>query len=231
MGRTRKSPSVRRGTLLRVVSIICLALILLCGGVVTYVYLNFRGLAAGLLRGPVLEKLRTADLPADQKTEIAAVIDRLSLDFRESRLSYSQFAEVFDRLERGPFFLLLDIESAKVRCLQALPATGPERQAATRTLERLQRGLVEGRLSAEKVQDVLSSIRASGPGNDQPLKDALTREEALAVIEKARRETNTANVPADPYAINFAETFRRAALGEAASQPATSPSTQTAPAR
>lgn len=230
MIRARKASTLRRGTMLRVVSIIGLALILLCGGIVTYVYLNFRSLAAGLLRGPVLEKLQTADLPADQKTEITAVIDRLSLDFRDGRLSYSQFSEILNRLDRGPFFPLLTIESAKVRCAKALQASAPKREEATRVLERLQRGLVEGRISVEQVRDVLSSVRASGSGSDPPLKDAVTEEEALAVLEKARREVNTANVPAGPYAVNFAETFQLAAPGETASRPAAWPSTLTAPA-
>ena len=91
----------RHGKVLRIFAIICLALVLACGGVVTYVYLNFRSLAAGILRGPVMQQIQSADLPAGQKAGITRTIDRLTEDFKKDRLSYQQLTAIFERLGRG----------------------------------------------------------------------------------------------------------------------------------
>ena len=213
------SSTLVRGRVLRIVAIISLGLVVLCGGVVTYVYLNFRNLAASVIRGPVLERLQSADLPADQKSGITNAVDQLTRAFREGRLSYGQLSQIFDRLERGPFFVLVDIESAKVRSLAACGSSAAERDEVVRVFQRLQRGVGEGRVSPEQARDVLASIRAIGSGNRRALKQSLTKDEAAALVAKAMREVNLAGIPNEPYIVDFTSRLQFEIADSAASPP------------
>jgi len=220
----------RHGKALRIFAIICLALVLSCGGAVTYIYLNFRSLAAGILRGPVVRQIQSADLPDDQKAGIAGTIDRLTEDFKNDRLSYPQLAGIFERLGRGPFFVLLQTESAKGLCLGACRPAGEERGRMVRAFQRLQRGVVEGSVTAERVEAALALIQMTDSGNQRAFKPNLTAREARLFVERVRQDADQAGVPDEPYQVDFAGQLQR--VVDAVLKPATAPAaTQSQPGR
>ncbi len=220
--------------MLRIVAIITLGLVITCGGVVTYVYLNFRNLAAAALRGPIMERIETADLPADQKARITEEVERISQSFREGRLSYGQLAQVFERLERGSFLVLVDIESLKARGLKAGDWTAADRDEIVRIFQRLQRAVVEGRISRERARELLSSIEVPGKRNRRELKATLSKDEVKTLMAKVLRETNLAGVPDKPYILEFSDRLRLEIAEAIATRPSavppTTPTTSTTPA-
>ena len=220
----------RYGKVLRVFAIICLALVLTCGGVVTYVYLNFRSLAAGILRGPVMQQLQSADLPAGQKAGITRTIDRLTEDFKNDRLSYQQLAGIFERLGRGPFFVLVEMESARGQCLGACQPAGDERGRMARAFQRLGRGVVEGSVTPQRVEEALALIQMTDSDNHRAFKPNITAREARLFVDRIRQDADQAGVPDEPYQVDFAGQFQRAV--DAVLKPATAPAaTQTRPDR
>jgi hypothetical protein len=203
-------PPARHARALRIFAIILLVLVLCCGGIITYIYLNFRSMVAGMIRGPVMQQIQTADLPADQKAGITATIDQLSRDFEEDRLSYQQVARIFERLGQGPFFALIEIESARVFCIDASKPDPEKRKTMTRTCQRLQRGLTENRVSTDQVTDALTLIQMTNSDNQRTFKPNLTAREADMFIERAREIVEQANVPDEPYQVDYAGQLQHA---------------------
>lgn len=203
--------SPRSGKTLRIFAILFLVLILCCGGVVTYIYLNFRGLVAGIVRSPMLRQIQSAGLPADQKAGIIQTIDRLTRDFQEDRLTYRQLARIFEELGKGPFFALVEIESARNQCLNAAQLNAEQREEAVRVFQRLQRGVAEGRISTDQVRGALALIQMTDSDNQRVFKPNLTAPEAIAFIDRIRAETKEAGVPDEPRQVDFAGQLQRAA--------------------
>jgi len=220
----------RLGKAMRVFAIICLALVLACGGAVTYIYLNFRSLVAGIIRGPVLQQIQSAELPADQKAGIARTIDQLTEDFKNDRLSYQQLAGIFERLGHGPFFVVVEMESAKSLCLGVCQPAAEERGRMSRVFQRLQRGVVEGSVPPQRAEEALALIQMTDSGKHRAFKPNLTAREARLFIDRIRQDADQAGVPDEPYQVDFAGQLQRAV--DAVLKPASPPAaTQTHPAR
>lgn len=228
-------PPPRSGMrVLKVVGLIMLVLVLICGGAVTYIAWNAKSWMASFARGPLIQEIQKSSLPEEQKAGITHNINRLSHAFEEGRLSWTQLGEAMAMLTEGSFVDLMLIETVRARYNAQSSAGEDQKQAAMLVFDRFQRGIVEERITQKDLSEAMTLVTNTRQGQRE-LKEQLTDTELNAFVEAMREKADAAGIPQEPYQVDFAARIEQVTvdiLGEepgASTQPAEAPPPAEAP--
>lgn len=203
---------------LKVIGLIMLALVLICGGAVTYIAWNAKSWMASFARGPLVQEIQKSSLPEDQKAGITHNINRLSRAFEEGRLSWTQLGEAMAELTEGSFVDLMLIEAVRAKYNGQSSAGEEEKQASMLAFDRFQRGIVEDQISQKDLSEVMSLV-TNTQNNQRELKQNLTDTELNAFVEAMKEKADAADIPQERYQVDFAGPIERVTvsiLGEEA---------------
>ncbi|MBI4578230.1 MAG: hypothetical protein HY718_00915 [Planctomycetes bacterium] len=197
-------PPRRRIPVLKIIGTVLLILVLICGGLVTYVAYNFPRWAAGLARGPLIGAVDGSDLPDDQKTLIKQNLTRVADAFQDRRISYTQFKTIFQKLASGPFFHLVGVESMRYQYGLAHPTMDDERRQTMLSFDRFERGIVENTIPSSKVSEVMALVHDPDQHHGPASQPAITEAQLKPFIDAMRVAVEEAKIPAEPFQADFA---------------------------
>jgi len=175
--------------------------------------------AAGVMAGTTAI-VQQSSLPQDQKDTIIARMETVSSEFKSGAITTEQFGKVLEAIAEGPIMSLGMIQGVQDSVLAPSALTDEEKEAGTRALQRLSRGVVEGKFTNNDVQAALDPVMeqtadgqpriktpTSTPGGgvnaDVQANGAPTTEDVKAMIAKARKAADDAAIPDEPYAVDF----------------------------
>lgn len=199
-------PSHRRAiSVLKLLGVIFLLLMLVCGGVITWVAMNWRGWTAGVMEAGMLHLVEESHLPDDQKQAVRANIARMTADFRDKKIGGDQLFAFFARLSEGPFMDLVVMETLRARYDALIGPLDEERAEVDRVFERFQRGIVEGAIPSDTINTVLAPVsEVDQHGIREVHKYELSARDLEALVERMREEADEAGIPDERYEVNFA---------------------------
>jgi hypothetical protein len=222
-----QQPEPRRIPVLKIIGTILLVLIIICGGLVTYVAYNFRGWAAGFARGPLLAMVDEVGLPDEQKASIKQNLSRVADAFQSGRISYTQFTTIIEKLSQGPFFDLIQGEAMQHQYTLAHPQEDAERAETMLLFDRFERGVVENSIPRQQVQDIMALAHDPDQPHADGKSNTVTEAELKPFIDAMRKAVESAKISGEPFEPDFAAEIDRAV--SAVLGPST-PATSTAPA-
>lgn len=198
--------SVVVGCLVALVIVIAIAL---AGGI--YVWMNWKGWAGSITRTAVREVLKESKLPEDQKQAIMVEIESLTKDFEEGRVSFDDLQRVGEEIAQSPLIPLAGVQLAKEQYIDRSDMTPEEKAAAERTLQRFARGVHDKTITPaeEKITDAIKPVVRLKPGNNWEFKEDPTRQELDQFIANCKTEADTAQIPDEPFVIDFAAEIRK----------------------
>lgn len=215
----RKHPT---SSALKIIALVLLVLVLLCGGAVTWIAYNAKSWMAERAKAPLLQVIDQSQLPEEQKARMRSSVTRLSDAFKAGRVKYTQLATLMARLAQGRFFDLISVERVRHQYRQAMPGDEETAAAAMLVFDRFERGIAEDTLSEQAITEVMSLVTSHNDKGVRVLKDDLTQTELRAFIDAARTQADAAAVPAEPYDVDFASILEQAVDG-VLGPPATAP--------
>lgn len=219
-------PERRRFPVLKVIATVLLIMILICGGLVTYVAYNMRGWMVRIARGPLVSMVDEAGLPDEQKASIKQNLNRLADEFEAGRISYTQFTSIVEKLSQGPFFELIQVEAMKHQYGLAHPQNDQAQQDTLVMFDRFARGVAERSIPAAEVQKVLALSHDPDETHADGSKQ-VTEAELRPFIDAMIKAVEAAKIPVEPFQPDYAGEIDKAVnavLGPS------SPTTSTAPA-
>lgn len=178
---------------------------------VVFVAMKWRGWAASMAQTATREVLRTSSLPDDQKQAITAEIDALAKDFEDGKVSLGEMQQVFQEVAESPLLPLAGVQVAKEKYIDTSTMTSEEKASAERSLQRFARGIHEGKITPaeEQITDAIKPIVRLKPGNQWELKENPTRQEIDQFIANAKAKADEAQIPDEPFAIDFAAEIKK----------------------
>ena len=186
----------------------CLGMMFLCvvlcagGG-----YYGWKQLPNWVEQG-VVTLIDKSELPPDDKTELKHQVQRVSGGLRDGSVSFEQFGRIAEKGLKKPFTLLL-ISLVASEHVQTSGLSDEEKEAAKRTIERIARGLIEDKVKDEALDQVMSSISLKDQNGVRQPKKHVTDEELRAFLKEAKRLSDEANIPDEPYEIRLAPEFKK----------------------
>ncbi|NLX23954.1 MAG: hypothetical protein GXY55_20065 [Phycisphaerae bacterium] len=214
----------RRGGALKVLAIIFVVIALVCAGIGTYLYMNFRSIVVGAMLEPIKGVIAESNLPQDQKDRLTTIAERLGTDYKEGRISGAEMGEIAEELSEGPFFTLLQLSELRGRYERVCKPTEETLAEAKLAFSRFERGLVEKTISRSEAEEVMGKLFVGDANSDQ-IRDDLTAEELTALVAELKQAADEAEVPVEPYQVDLASHLEEAIdkVLEPATQPGEAP--------
>jgi len=196
--------------LLIVLGVIFGGCILICAGCLTFAYFKGKPFMADVFRQVAAVPLDSDRLPQEQKDRIQASIDRVVSGVKANQIGYVKLAEIMDKLSTGPYANLAMIELARSRIAVLLDQDQKRWEEASLVIDRLARGVSEGRIAGERLERVLAHVTQTGTQVAREVKPSLTEVEAEDFLEAAGKEVERAKIPSEPYQVDLAGELQKA---------------------
>ena len=196
----------RSGGALKVLGIGCAGVTVIGIAVAIYVGLHAREWAGDAARAILVVVIEESRLSEPQKVALTQRADRLTEDFKAELITLEQLGRIGERIVEGPIFdlaLLMALESEAV--LDAGLEIG-QRDSASLEFQRYYRAVVEGAISPREL-DRLVAQYLDNPADLEGIGAELTDVERDALVDDLKSGADAADVPAEPYEIDFAALF------------------------
>jgi nitrogen fixation/metabolism regulation signal transduction histidine kinase len=169
---------------------------------------NWKGWFANSLSVVVKQSIAETDLPAEEKEQINAQIDRGAKAFADGEISGEQAARLMEKLVESPLLTAIVASAAEKKYVDPSGLSEEEKAAANVTLQRFARGVIDQKISEQTYETVMSNIATKQ--NDQwQLKDKVTDEELRKFLEAATKAADEAGVAEQPPHVDPSDEIKR----------------------
>jgi hypothetical protein len=175
--------------------------------------------AAGVMAG-TNAIVQQSSIPQDQKDQIIARMETVSGEFKSGTITTEQFGRIMEAIVEGPIMPLGTIQGVQDSVLAPSALTNEEKDAGTRALQRLSRGVVEGKFTNAEVQTALAPVMEQTPDGQPRIKTSTgasnsganvnvqansvaTTEDVKAMISNVQKAVDGASIPDEPYTVDF----------------------------
>lgn len=164
-------------------------------------------LADALLRGAA-EGIVEMQLPEDQKQRLSQRLEQLADDVKSGRVTQEQLARIVKRLTTDKPLVAAGILYAIEHHLLTEIDLPPEKEAAAnRAVQRVARGVIEGRIALDALEQIAAPILVEKRGGSKEIKPDLQEADIDLLIASCRKAADQAEVPDEPFAIDMAAEF------------------------
>lgn len=188
----------------------CLVFLVLTVIAVVLIVMNFESMMISMGRWGVVSIIEAQEIPEDQKKRMVAQVDRLTEDFKSGELDQQDIERVFEEILQSPLFAAGMVLVVEQTYLQKSGLDPAEKSEAGVSLRRFARGISDGRISRDLVEEVgAPALKSSDAGNFE-LKEELTDEELREIIAAAKAHADEAGVEAQVEEVDLADELERA---------------------
>lgn len=216
-GRHRARPGkVLAGCLI----VLAIVVVLLVGAGV-FVAMNWKGWAAGGINAVATELINDTNLPEGEKQEVLTLVENLSNEFGEGNLSFEELGMVMQEITTGPIIPASVAAGFDQQYVAPSELSEEEKADARLALDRLARGMAEGKIPQTRLPGIMEPI--SAPAGQAPVQintgeatlnlkapDDCTADEIRAVIANASAQADEADVPMERYDFDMSDELSRA---------------------
>lgn len=195
--------------LLIVLGVIFAGFILICAAYFTLTYFKGKPLVAEGIRNTAATPLDSTELSQAQRDRIQACIDRLMTAVDNNKINVIQLGVIGEEMKSGRYYSLSLIEMARSRVAGLLQHDTKRSEDASAVINRLARGVQQGRIGRDQLARVLDIVTTSNEVGDRAPKTELTEVEAEDFLEAALKEVDRAEIANEPYQVDLAGELER----------------------
>ena len=189
------------------VGLIAFFLIIVAVGV--YAVSNYNVWIAHGITAGMNAVINGSDIPEQEKAEVTQVISQLKEGYLAEEITMAEFGRVLEAIGSCPALpigLVVQFEQSYV-----VPSglDGDEKMAARLHLNRLARGLADGRIDWAVIEEILDPISDLGADGNQKLRspDMVSDTEILEVLVTAKEIADEAEISEGMIAIDISDEF------------------------
>jgi hypothetical protein len=181
---------------------------------------NWRGWFAEFGTQAVNVQIDASDLPPQEKIEIKEQVERVGSEFKAGRISMEQAVKIGENLVKSPLMPMMTVATIDAIYLDKSGLSDEEKADGRITLQRYVQGTIEGKISEQDIDSVMSHI-ADRKGNDRwELRQNVSDADLRAALAKAKSQADAAGLPAEvEITIDPSDEFKKV-IDEALAVPA-----------
>jgi hypothetical protein len=189
-----------------VFAVLAVVLVLAAG---FWVWRNWRDLAATGATEAIDQMVETMDLPADERREMRAEVERVADAFRDGRLTQQQMGRIVQELVHSPLLSLFVASAVEKQYLEKSGLSAEEKMEGRRELRRFVRGAIDHKINQAAIDAVLKHIGKKQPDGKWQLRERVSDAELRAALAEAKRVADEAGIPEEPEEVDASAEFRR----------------------
>ncbi|MCI0359271.1 MAG: hypothetical protein L0211_12400 [Planctomycetaceae bacterium] len=194
--------------------------VLLCAGTVWYVQRNAGKWMASVVREMIVSAVNASEIPAGEKTEVIAQIDRVVAAYKEGKVKPEDLEPMMMKLEKSPAFLLMEAWGLEKAYVEPSGLPADEKEQGRRTIDRALRGLCEQKITQQEFMgvvpqrnvDVDVDLNDNGKAVFKQGKNAqnqLTDEEVRKMLADLKKLADDAGIPDEPFEIDIGDEVKK----------------------
>jgi hypothetical protein len=189
------------------VGLIAFALIILAGGV--WAAKNYNVLIASGITAGMNAVINGSDIPADEKTDVTRIITRLKEGYLADEITMAELGLVMEAMGSCPALPIGMVVQFEQSYVTPSGLGSEEKEAAGLHLNRLARGLADGRIDWAVIEQILDPISdTKADGNKQLRSPArVTDHEILEVLVTAKEFADAAGMSEEMVNIDISDEF------------------------
>ena len=156
----------------------------------------------------VVTLIDKSELVQADKDELKHQVQRISGGLRDGSVTMEQFGQIGKEAMKKPFTLLI-ISLVGSEHVRESSLSDEEKENAKRTIQRVSRGLIEGKITDEAIDPAMSSIAAKDQNGIRQPREHVSDEELRTFLKEAKRLADEANIPDEDYEIRLAPELRK----------------------
>ena len=212
--------------------LLVLGIVLLLGVIAGFwIWNNWRDWVADFASQAIEQGIDAWDLPAQEKQEVQAQVDRVIGAFRDERLSAEQLATIMSKLVDSPLMTTMVAVAVDKMYLEKSGLSDEEKAAGRQDLKRFVRGVVDDKIDQQATDEVMVHI-ADHHGDQWQLREHVSDADLRAFLAAAKDQADKAEIPAEPEEIDPSDEIKRIvdeAMGEAIGEQEAEPPAETEP--
>lgn len=198
------------------VGVIVLSVALCAGGGIAMYF--FKGellkmggnFAADQAREVMVKALDELEIEPAERAEVTEQIDRVTNGFKAGQIDLEQVMQIGKNLAEGPIGKVMMMYMVQQKYVKPSGLSADEKQAADVVLQRVTRGVIDGEITPEQLQQVADDLMTTGADGKSSPKDSVTDEELRSFIAKAKALADEKGIPAEVQPVDISDEFRKA---------------------
>lgn len=194
-------------------------LALLCGGGVWWTTRNFDRVVAMAAREFIVAMVNDSELPAQEKTEVIAQVDRVVNAFKARKISQEELQKIVEELQKSPVFTAIGAWGLDKIYIEPSGLSADEKEQGRRTVERAMRGLFEKKINEVDFQESLPRMEEQAAMNQPPggpprirpppRNDPISDEEVREMLTDLKKLADDAAIPDEPFQIDVGDEVKK----------------------
>lgn len=213
------------------ISLLCIGVgVLILGGAVCvagvwYVTANVDRWLVGLGREAIVAMIDDSEIPAEEKTEVIAQVDRIVNAYKERKIDQTDLERVLTELEKSPALIVIGLYGIDEAYLAGAELEDEEIAQGRRTFERVLRGVYEGKIKEDTLFAALPGAAAFPmQAEDAENLDKFGAEVTLAslaagddiaaddlreALAKLKNVADNAGIPDEPFQLDIGDEVKK----------------------
>jgi hypothetical protein len=174
-------------------------LAMIVGGILVYFF--GRIWVANFAKMGMVEVIKESGLPAEEQEALIEQAEAIADGFRDGDITVEQLGDIMKEIGEGSLPGLFALEAFKNGDIPRSGLALAEKDAATRIVERMQRGISERRIQESEALKPLQSLWEQ---------DTVSDEDIRQLVERWKIIVDTQKLPDEPFDVDFGKEVERA---------------------
>ena len=191
------------------------AVLAIVGGIATYFVVQK---IPDFTRQTIAKGIEESDLKEEDKKMVMEQVDRLVDGYKQGKVDLDKLGQFAEEFVQSPLMDLLIAFGAKVKYIDNSGLSDEEKAEAERTLQRVARGVIEEKISEEKLDVALNHISNKLSGGQRQFKEEVSDEELRAFLAECKKLADEAMIPDEELQVDIGAELKKLVdktLGEA----------------
>ncbi len=170
---------------------------------------KWRGWFADFGSQAINQGIDSSDLPAQEKTEVKAQVERVATALRDGQLSGEQARTIVEKLMHSPLMPTLVVAAVDKRYFAKSGLSDDEKAQGRQVLKRFARGMIDKKIDQTGIDAVMAHIADRQPDGSWHPRQQVSDQELRAALSEAKSLADAAGIPAEPQNIDPSDEVKR----------------------
>lgn len=157
----------------------------------------------------VVAAVNDSDLSAEDKQKITAEMDRLLAEYKAGNVSQEQVRSALEELGKSPLPVLIMAYAAMENFVTPSGLSDTEKAEAKLAFQRIARGTFQKKIDPDDLETALNYVSKKDFNGNRQLKSRVSDEELRSLVKECTRVADEAEIPNEPFEVEFAAEVKR----------------------
>lgn len=180
-------------------------------GILTTIWIarNWRGWAADFSSQVIGQILNESSLPAEEKAEVKAQVDRVTTAFREGKISLEQAGKIIEKVMQSPLMPAMIVAAVDKQYIAKSGLSEEEKADGRKVLKRFTRGMIDKKIKEQGIDAVMAHIADRQPNGQWEPRQQVSDADLKAALAEAKSQADAAGVPDEPENFDPSDEFKK----------------------